>query len=147
MRRLIKVIGGGAVAWPIAARAQHGERMRRIGVLLPATADDAEFQARVGAFLQALGQVGWTIGRNVRIDTRWAGANAAEIRKHAAEMAALAPDIILAHGTSTVGPLLQVTRTVPVVFPVAAIRSAPAWSKAWLGRAATPPVSCLSNTA
>ena len=92
--------------------------MRRIGVLLPAAADDAEFQARVGAFLQALALLGWTIGRNVRIDTRWATANAADIRRHAAELAALAPDIILAHGASTVGPLLQATRTVPIVFPV-----------------------------
>ena len=94
--------------------------MRRIGVLLPAAADDAEFQARVGAFLQALALLGWTIGRNVRIDTRWATANAAEIRRHAAELAALAPDVILAHGAATVGPLLQATRTVPIVFPVVA---------------------------
>ena len=94
--------------------------MRRIGVLLPATADDPEFQARVGAFLQGLAQLGWTIGRNVRIDTRWATTNAAEIRRHAAELAALAPDVILAHGASTVGPLLQATRTVPIVFPVVA---------------------------
>ena len=92
--------------------------MRRIGMLLPAAADDAEFQARVGAFLQGLAQLGWTIGRNVRIDTRWATTNAAEIRRHAAELAALAPDVILAHGASTVGPLLQATRTVPIVFPV-----------------------------
>jgi putative ABC transport system substrate-binding protein len=104
---------------PIAAYAQQAERMRRIGVLLPATSDDAEFQARVGAFLQALALLGWTIGRNVRIETRWATANAAEIRRHAAELAALAPDVILAHGASTVAPLLQATRTVPIVFPVA----------------------------
>ena len=94
--------------------------MRRIGVLLPAAADDPEFQARVGAFLQGLAQLGWTIGRNVRIDTRWATANAADIRRHAAELAALAPDVILAHGASTVGPLLQATRTVPIVFPIVA---------------------------
>jgi putative ABC transport system substrate-binding protein len=117
-RRRFIVLLGGVAAMPLAARAQPGERMRRIGVLLPAAADDAEFQARVGAFLQALGQLGWTIGRNVRIDTRWAGANAAEIRRHAAELAALAPDVILAHGDSTVGPLLQATRTVPIVFPL-----------------------------
>ena len=92
--------------------------MRRIGVLLPATADDPESQARIGAFLQGLQQLGWTIGRNVRIDTRWATTNAAEIRRHAAELAALAPDVILAHGASTVGPLLQATRTVPIVFPI-----------------------------
>ena len=94
--------------------------MRRIGMLLPAAADDPEFQARVGAFLQGLALLGWTIGRNVRIDTRWATTNAADIRRHAAELVALAPDVILAHGASTVGPLLQATRTVPIVFPVVA---------------------------
>jgi putative ABC transport system substrate-binding protein len=109
---------GGAAAWPLAARAQQGDRVRRIGVLLPAAADDAEFQARLAAFHQGLALLGWTIRRNVRIDTRWAGANAAEIRRHAAELAALAPDVILAHGTATVAPLLQATRTVPIVFAV-----------------------------
>jgi putative ABC transport system substrate-binding protein len=118
-REFITLLGGSAAAWPLATRAQQPERMRRIGVLLPATADDPIFQDRVGAFLQGLQQSGWSIGRNVRIDTRWATANAAEIRRHAAELAALAPDVILAHGSSTVGPLLQATRTVPVVFPVA----------------------------
>ena len=117
-REFITLLGGAAAAWPLAARAQQGERMRRIGVLLPAAADDPEYQARVGAFLQALALLGWTIGRNVRIDTRWATANAADIRRHAAELAALAPDVILAHGASTVGPLLQATRTVPIVFPI-----------------------------
>jgi putative ABC transport system substrate-binding protein len=109
---------GSAAAWPVVARAQQGERVRRIGVLLPAAADDAEFQARLGAFLQGLALSGWNIGRNVRIDTHWATANAAAIRKHAAELAALAPDVILANGGATVGPLMQVTRTVPIVFPV-----------------------------
>ena len=106
----------------LAARGARAaaERMRRLGVLLSAAADDAEFQAWIGAFQQGLALLGWTIGRNVRIDTRWATANAAEIRRHAAELAALAPDVILAHGASTVGPLLDVTRTVPIVFPVAA---------------------------
>jgi putative ABC transport system substrate-binding protein len=117
-REFITLIGGAAAAWPLAARAQQPERMRRIGVLLPARADDAEFQARVGAFLQGLALLGWTIGRNVRIDIRWAGGNAADIRRHAAELAALKPDIILANGSSTVGPLLQVTRSVPIVFPI-----------------------------
>jgi putative ABC transport system substrate-binding protein len=107
---------GGAAAWPVAARAQQGDRVRRIGVLLPAAADDAEFQARVGAFLQALALSGWTIGRNVRIDTRWATPNVNEIRRHAAELVALAPEVILAHGASTAGPLLQATRTLPIVF-------------------------------
>ena len=100
------------------ARAQQPERMRLIGVLLPAAADDSQFQPWVGAFLQGLALLGWTIGRNVRIDTRWATANADEIRKHATELVALAPDVILAHGASTVGPLLQATRTVPIVFPL-----------------------------
>src|SRR5689334_19668369 len=119
MRRrefLAALSSAAAAASPYAARAQ--ERMRRIAVLMPASADDAEYQARFGAFLQGLGQLGWTIGRNVRIDTRWATGNAADIRRYAAELAALAPDVILAHGDSTVGPLLQATRTVPVVFPV-----------------------------
>jgi putative tryptophan/tyrosine transport system substrate-binding protein len=107
---------GGAAAWPIAARAQQPERMRRIGILLNASSDDPQYQAWVGAFLQALALLGWTIGRNVRIDTRWAGANAAEIRRHAAELVALAPDVILAHGAGPVAALLQATRTVPIVF-------------------------------
>jgi putative ABC transport system substrate-binding protein len=108
---------GGAAAWPLAARAQQGERMRRIGVLLPVTADDPEFQARVGVFLQALALLGWTIDGNMRIDTRWAGPDVAEIRRHAAELAALAPDVILAQSGSAVRSLLQATRTVPIVFP------------------------------
>jgi putative tryptophan/tyrosine transport system substrate-binding protein len=121
-REFIKLIGGAA-AWPLATSAQQPERMRRIGVLLPAAADDPDYQTWLGAFLQALAQEGWTIGRNVRIDTRWAGfsaPHATEIRRHAAELAALAPDVILAHGASTVGPLLQATHTVPIVFPVIA---------------------------
>jgi len=116
-RQFITLLGGTAVGWPLAVRAQQGERMRRIGVLLPATAVDAGFQTFVGAFLQGLQSLGWSIGRNVRIDTRWA-TDAGEIRRHAAELAALAPDVILAHGASTVGALLQATRTVPIVFPV-----------------------------
>src|SRR5262245_34596483 len=118
-RREFTTLLGGAAAWPLVARAQQGERVRRIGVLLPASADNREFQAWTGAFLQGLGQAGWMIGRNVRIDTRWAGNNSKSIRQHAAEMVAEAPDAILAHGSSTVGPLLQVTRTVPIVFPIA----------------------------
>ena len=116
-REFITLLGGAVVVWPLAARAQQAERMRRIGILLPAAADDAQFQTWVGAFLQELALLGWTIGRNVRIDTRWATTDAAEIRRHAAELAAHAPDVILAHG-AVVGPLLQVTRTVPIVFPV-----------------------------
>jgi putative ABC transport system substrate-binding protein len=120
-REFITLFGGAAafsLSWPLAAAAQQREQMKRIGILLPATADDAEFQARVGAFLQGLALLGWTIGHNLRIDTRWATGNAAEIRSHAAELAALAPDVILAGGTSTVGPLLQATRSVPIVFTI-----------------------------
>ena len=118
-RDFVALLGGAAVAWPLTARAQQGERARRVGVLLPAASDDVEFQARVGAFLQGLQQSGWSIGRNLRIDTRWATANADDIRRHAAELVTMAPDVILAHGASTMRPLLQVTRSVPIVFPVA----------------------------
>ncbi|MFL6795932.1 MAG: ABC transporter substrate-binding protein [Xanthobacteraceae bacterium] len=114
-REFFTVLGGGA-AWPLAAGAQQVERVRRIGVLMAAAAHDPEYQARIGAFQQALGLLGWTDGRNVRIDTRWA-TNADEIRRQAAELAALAPDVILAAtGTTTVAPLLQTTHTVPIVF-------------------------------
>ena len=117
-RKFIGVLASAAVAFSRGARAQQTERMRRIGVLMPAAPDDAIFQAWVGAFLQGLALLGWNIGSNVRIDTRWATSSAAEIRRHAAELAALAPDVILAHGATTVGPLLEATRAVPIVFPV-----------------------------
>jgi putative ABC transport system substrate-binding protein len=116
-RRDFITLLGGVAAWPLAARAQ--ERVRRIAVLLPTSSDNAEFQAWVQSFVQGLALLGWTIGRNVRIDTRWATSNAAEVRRHAAELAALAPDVVLAHGASSVTSLLQVTRTVPIVFPTA----------------------------
>ena len=119
-RDFINAIISSAAVWPVSAAAQQPQRMRRIGVILATTADDAEFQAWLGAFLQGLQQSGWSIGQNVRIDTRWATSNPAVIRKHAAELVALNPDVILAHGASTVGPLLQATRTVPIVFAVAA---------------------------
>jgi ABC-type uncharacterized transport system substrate-binding protein len=109
----------GAATWPLAARAQQVDKVRRIGVLLPAAADDAEYQTWVGAFLQGLALSGWTIGRNVRIDTRWATTNGDDISRHALELAALAPDVILAHGNAAVTALLKATRTVPIVFPVA----------------------------
>jgi putative tryptophan/tyrosine transport system substrate-binding protein len=115
-RRDFITLLGGAVALPLAARAQESERMRRIGVLLPGTADDAEYQARMAAFLQGLQQLGWSDGRNVRIDIRYAAGDANLIRKYAAELIALAPDVILAPGTTSLGPLLQATRTVPIVF-------------------------------
>jgi putative tryptophan/tyrosine transport system substrate-binding protein len=115
-REFITLLGGAAVAWPVVVRAQQGGRMRRIGVLVPATADGRDYQAWAGAFLQELGQLGWGIGRNVQIDMHWATANADNIRRHATELAALAPDVILTFGSSTMEPLLQATRTVPIVF-------------------------------
>ena len=114
-RREYIALLGGAAAWPLVARAQQRELMRRIGVLLPATADDQIWQARLAAFHQGLALLGWTIGRNVRVDTRWATTSIADIRRHAAELAALAPDVILAVA-STVGPLLEANRAVPIVF-------------------------------
>ncbi len=117
-REFIALLGGSAAIWPLTGNAQQSERARRVGVLQPAAADDAVFQARVGAFLQELALKGWIIGRNVRVDIRWATTNAAEIRKQAMDLVALAPDVILAAGDSTVPPLMQATRTVPIVFPV-----------------------------
>jgi putative tryptophan/tyrosine transport system substrate-binding protein len=115
-RQFIALLGGAAAVWPLKARAQQGEQMRRIGVIVPASPDDTSFQTWIGVFLQALGQLGWSIGSNVRIDTHWATANPATIRRHAAELAALAPDVILTAGTSTTGPMLQAAHTVPIVF-------------------------------
>jgi putative ABC transport system substrate-binding protein len=109
---------GGAAAWPLVARAQQRERMRRVGVLLPGAADDSVFQTRMAAFLQSLALLDWIVGRNLSIDIHWATANAAEIRRHAAELAAVAPDVILASGDSTIPSLLQATRTIPIVFPL-----------------------------
>src|SRR5262249_3525872 len=105
---------------PIAVQAQQAERVRRVGVLMALAADDPDAQVRITAFLQGLQQLGWTDGRNVQIDTRWATTNSDELRRHAAELAALAPDVVLAgSGTATIAPLLQATRTVPIVFAVA----------------------------
>jgi putative ABC transport system substrate-binding protein len=115
-REFITLLGGAAAAWPLAAGAQQTERVGRIGVLMAAAADDPEYHARVEAFQQALGQLGWTIGRNVRIDTLWATTNADRIRTSATELVALAPDVILASGETTMPALRQATRTVPTVF-------------------------------
>jgi putative tryptophan/tyrosine transport system substrate-binding protein len=102
----------------LAARAQQSDRMRRIGVLNGQAANDPDAQANIAAFLQGLQQLGWTDGRNVRIDHRWAAGNPADIRKYAAELVALAPEVILATGASPLGPLMQATRTVPIVFAI-----------------------------
>jgi len=115
-RDFIALIGGGTVAWPLAARAQQPDQMRRIGVLISTASDDPVGQARVATFLQGLQQLGWTDGRNMRIDTRWASNNADNGRKYAAELIALAPDVILAGGSLATSSLLQATRAVPIVF-------------------------------
>jgi putative tryptophan/tyrosine transport system substrate-binding protein len=115
-REFITLLGSAAAAWPLAARAQQGERMRRIGVLSTLPADDPEATARTAAFLQTLQELGWTDGRNVQIDIRWGAGDAERIRKYVAELVALKPDVVLATGASSVGPLQGATRTVPIVF-------------------------------
>src|SRR5262245_62165269 len=110
-RQFISLLGGAAASYPLAARAQQSERMRRIGVLMSTTEGDVEGQARIAAFLQGLQQAGWAVPGNVRIDTRWGAGNAERIRKYAAELVALAPDVILASGGAVAGSLLQTTRT------------------------------------
>jgi len=119
-RREFIVYAGSAVAapqiWPLATRAQQSERVRRIGVLLQAVKSDPESQIRIKAFVKGLEQFGWTEGRNLQLDYRWAGGNSDDIRKHAADLVALAPDVLVAAGSATVGALQQSTRTVPIVF-------------------------------
>ena len=115
-REFISLIGSVAATWPLVARAQQPERMRRIGVLMSLAADDPEAQARLAAFAQGLRELGWADDRNVRIDTRWAAGDADHFRRYAAELIALAPDVILASGGTGVGALLHTTRTVPIVF-------------------------------
>jgi putative tryptophan/tyrosine transport system substrate-binding protein len=115
-RDFIALLGGAAAAWPLTARAQQAERVRRIGVLMALPADDPESPARVTAFAQGLQQLGWADGRDVRIDYRWGKGDADRLRRYAAELVALAPDVILATSSQSVMPLQQLTRTVPIVF-------------------------------
>ncbi len=115
-RDFITLLGGAAAAWPLAARAQQPARMRRIGVLMNLAADDPESQRRMTAFVQGLQQLGWTDGRNVRIETRWGAGDADRYRGYAAELVALAPDVILAATAAVTGAVRQATRTVPIVF-------------------------------
>jgi ABC-type uncharacterized transport system substrate-binding protein len=117
-REFITLLGGAAAAWPLAARAQQSERVRRVGVLMPHVENNSVAQARIAALSQELQQLGWGVGRNLTIDVRWAGPYAAGIRKQAGELVASAPDVILANGSVAVGPLLEVTRTVPIVFVI-----------------------------
>jgi putative tryptophan/tyrosine transport system substrate-binding protein len=115
-REFITLLGGVSATWPLAAHAQRPERMRRIGVLIPTTEDDPQQQRRIAGFLQGLQQLGWMVGRDLLIEYRWSGAVPDDVRRSAAELMALAPDVVFASGNSTVAPLLQGTRTVPIVF-------------------------------
>jgi putative tryptophan/tyrosine transport system substrate-binding protein len=115
-REFIAGLGGAAAAWPLAAGAQQGERMRRVGVLTNLASDDSEAQVRNTAFAHALAQLGWVVGQNLQIEHRWAAGDAERIRTYAAELIALTPDVMLATGAAGVAPLLQATRTVPIVF-------------------------------
>ena len=117
-RREFIALGGMALSWPLVARAQQAARVRTIGVLLPLVENDSVAREEVGAFLTALQQVGWIEGQNVHFEIRWAGPIPNDIRRQAAELVVLRPDLVVAYGSSTVGPLLQNTRTIPIVFPV-----------------------------
>jgi putative ABC transport system substrate-binding protein len=115
-RQLITLLGGAAVAWPLAARAQQPERARRVGVLMNVAADDPLSTLRVSAFAQAMQELGWTVGRNLRIEYRWGQADLEQLRKYAAELVALAPDVVVSNATPSTTALQQATRSVPVVF-------------------------------
>jgi putative tryptophan/tyrosine transport system substrate-binding protein len=117
-RQFIATLGGTALAWPLTAQAQQVERMQRIGVLSGVNADDAEVRADIAAFRQELQQLGWTDGRNVRFDIRSAAGNATDARKYAAELVALAPDVILSVGSTSAAQLLQASHTVPIIFVI-----------------------------
>jgi len=145
-REFITLLGGAAAAWPLAARAQQREPMRRIGVLMPLVAGDPEAQVRSTVFAQSLQQLGWTVGRNLQIDYRFAGGEADRIRQYAAELLALAPDVIMTVGSSTVAPMQRQPAPSRSYSRISPIRLAPASSKAWRDQAATPRGSLISNT-
>src|SRR5262245_35762784 len=115
-RAFIMLLGGAAVSWPLAAHAQQGERIRRIGVLLNLSENDLEAQRLITAFREALAQLGWNNGRNLRIDYRWAGGDVGRIRTFAKELMELSPDITVGYGTPVVVALQQLTRSIPIVF-------------------------------
>jgi putative ABC transport system substrate-binding protein len=133
-RQLITLLG--VAAWPLMARAQQGEQMRRIGILMNLSANDSESNDRLAAFLRGLHELGWIEGRNVRIHARWGAGDVDSFRRYAAELVALAPDVILAASTPALGPLQSVTRTVPIVF-VQVADPVGGGSRALGGRAAT----------
>jgi hypothetical protein len=146
-REFITLLGGAAAAWPLAARAQRGERMRRVGVLHTPAADDPEGQVRIAAFLQGLEQFGWTDGGNVRIETRWAAGDADRIRRFVAELVMFAPDVIVTTGSATSAPYCRQPALCRSCSWAPPIRLARASSKVWRGQVATSPVLPRMNTA
>ena len=145
-RSFIALLGGAAFAWPLAARAQQGERMRRIGIIGGAAADNPDAQAQQAAFLQGLQQLGWIDGRNMRIESRWTGGNPAKARQYAAELIALGPDVIFASGSSALDRCSRRAARCRSYSRASPTRSALASSIVWRGRAATRPALCFSNT-
>jgi putative ABC transport system substrate-binding protein len=145
-REFITLLGGAAAAWPLTARAQERERVRRIGVLMYTTPDAPESQARITALAQGLQEAGWAVGRNVRIDTRWSGGDIARLRKDAAELVALGSDALVAGVGPTTGTLQQATRTVPIVFAQGLDPVGNGFIRSLARRAAIRPGSTSSNT-
>ena len=146
-REFITLLGSAAAAWPLGARAQQPPRMRRIGVLDTLAADDPEASVRHGAFMQGLQELGWGIGRNLRIDTRWAAGDTGRIRSLAVEMVALGPDVIFTSGFSTIRPLLDATSTIPIVFANVVDPVGAGFVASWRGPAATSPGSPATSSA
>jgi putative tryptophan/tyrosine transport system substrate-binding protein len=146
-RQVLTLLGGTAAAWPLAARAQQAERVRRIGVLMNLSADDPDSQARIGAFLQGLQQHGWSIGGNLRIDYRWNVGDVERFRRYAAELIAAAPDVIVTVAGAALTAVQQATRTVRSYSWAPSTPSELAWWRAWRGRAATRPDSRSTSSA
>ena len=146
-REFITLLGGAAAAWPLSARAKQPERMRRIGVLMPLAADDPEGQARLGAFLQGLQQLGWAIGRNLRVDHRWGAGNVGAMRKYASNWLHSHLTCSWVQAPLPSGHCLKQLARLPLCSYTLSIRSAPGLSAAWRGRAETPPDLFSSNMA
>jgi putative ABC transport system substrate-binding protein len=145
-REFLGVLAGAVAVLPRVARAQQGERVRRVGVLMPFTANDPEAQARNALFEQSLRELGWMVGRDLQIDYRWPGGEAASIRRDAAEVVALAPDVIMTVGSLTMGPMQQATQTIPIVFVNLADPVGAGFVQSLARPGATPPASRITHT-
>ena len=145
-RHFITLLGGTVMVWPLTAHAQQAERVRRIGVLMPFTLNDPEAQARNALFEKSLRELGWMVGRDLQIHYHWPGGEAATIRRDAAELVALTPDVILSVGSSTTGLLLQATNTIPIVFVNLADPVGAGFVQSLARPGATPPASRITNT-